>query len=138
MALFKKKAHLTQKEEAMVLKAIREAEQGHRGEIRVHLERKCPDKNELKRAMNLFYTLNMHHTRDGTGVLLYIAPEERKTAVFAGHGIFGAEEKDFWQEVTDKVAKGFRQRKPAQGICSALEEIGDLLRRIDEGKRVHA
>jgi uncharacterized membrane protein len=43
-------------------------------------------------------------------------------------------EAGFWQGVSDRVAAGYRNGKPVDGICDALGHIGDLLRTLLPGR----
>jgi uncharacterized membrane protein len=115
-------------ESARLVQAIAAAERGNRGEVRVHIEARCNERDPVERARQLFGMLGMPGTRDDTGVLLYLAVQNRKTAVFAGSGIHGAATAGFWQEVVDEVAAGFTRGDALGGLEAALEAIGDLLR----------
>lgn len=117
--------------------AIGRAEQGNRGEVRVHLERRCAGKDALGRAAQLFERLGMRRTAGDTGVLLYVAVEDRKAAVFAGQGLHDAAQPGFWQEVVDIVAAGYQRGEPAQELVSAVERIGELLRTAVPGEDPH-
>lgn len=134
MAWWKKKEHLGESEEKAVVQAITAAEQGNRGEVKVHLEARCRAQQPMERAADLFGELGMQETRDGTGVLLYVAVEDRKAAVYAGPGIHGAAEAGFWQGVVDAVAEGFKAGSPEKGLVDALGRIGDLLRATVPGE----
>jgi uncharacterized membrane protein len=70
----------------------------------------------------------MRSTRDDTGVLPYVAPDARKAAVFAGTGIHGAADVQFWQCVVDVVAAGFKAGDGISGLVAGLSKIGELLR----------
>jgi uncharacterized membrane protein len=121
-------AFLTELESARLVRAIGDAERGNRGEVRVHLERRCADTDALARARDVFAKLGMHKTQQDTGVLLYVAIDDRRAAVFAGAGIHPAGAESFWQEVIDEVAKHFSEGATAAGLCHAVERIGELLR----------
>ena len=125
---------LDKHQETELVAAIREAERGNRGEVRVHLERKCGKNSVLERAKEVFAQLGMHKTRDGTGVLLYVAVKDRKTAVYAGPGIHDGTEPAFWQEVVDTASKGFSNGQPIAGLVDALEHIGRSLREAVPGE----
>lgn len=125
---------LSEAEQARLVDAIRRAEEGHRGEVLVHLERKCREPDALKRAAQLFEQLGMRNTAADTGVLLYVAVADRKAAVFAGQGVHGAAQPGFWQEVVDEVATGFRAGQPLPGLEKAVERIGGLLRTAAPGE----
>ncbi|WP_163868768.1 TPM domain-containing protein [Myxococcus eversor] len=120
-------------QEAELVDAIRRAESGNRGEVRIHLEHTCEGGNALSRARLLFARLGMRRTAKDTGVLLYVAVKDRQAAVYAGRGVHGAALPGFWQEVVDLVAKGFREDAAVPGLVSAVERIGELLRTAAPG-----
>ncbi len=124
---------LSKEEEARLVAAIRRAEEGHRGEVVVRLERSCRGE-PLARAAQLFEELGMSRTAADTGVLLYVAVADRKAAVYAGQGVHGAAQPGFWQEVVDGLAQGFREGSPVGGLEAAIERIGGLLRTAVPGE----
>ncbi|MFY0572723.1 TPM domain-containing protein [Archangium lansingense] len=126
---------LTPQEEARLVEAIRRAEQGNRGEVLVHVERRCVGGNALARAMSLFEKL-VRQTAADTGVILYVAVEDRKVAVFAGRGVHGAAMPGFWESVVEAVADGFKRGEPESGLEAAVERIGGLLRTVIPGEDV--
>jgi uncharacterized membrane protein len=118
--------------------AIADAERGSAGEVRVHLEARCPNGDALSRARQLFGDLGLHKTKDGTGVLLYVAELDRKTAVYAGPGIHAAVATTFWEGVAREVAAGFRRGAALDGITAAIHHIGETLREHRPGPDRHA
>ncbi len=120
-------------QEALLVRAIADAERGNRGEVRVHIERFCPEPDAMDRAAELFELLGMAETAEDTGVLLYVATESRDCAVFAGDGIVGAREAGFWQRVSDGLARGFARHDPIAGFEMALMQIGEVLREVVPG-----
>lgn len=126
---------LTAADDARLVAAIAAAEKGSRGEVRVHLERRCPTADPLDRARDRFAHLNMHATADATGVLLYVALSPRVACVFAGEGVHGAANEGFWDEVVDCVGRGFADGRAAAGLLEAIDRVGALLRRVvpDDG-----
>ncbi len=127
---------LSEKDEARLVEAIGRAERGSRGEVGVHVERHCEGGDALRRATSLFETLGMGKTAAGTGVLLYVALEDRRAAVYAGPGIHGAADPDFWQTVVDAVAAGGRRGDMLSGLETALERVGGLLLTAAPGEDV--
>ncbi len=121
------RSSLTSAEEARVIAAIAAAERGHRGEIRVHVERRYPGDGPLARARELFESLGLQQTRDGTGVLLYLALDDRKVAVWAGPGVHAGTDPGAWQAAADAMAAGWRAGRPADGICAAIAQVGERL-----------
>jgi uncharacterized membrane protein len=117
--------------------AIAAAEKGHRGEVRVHLEKRCPKrKNPPERAAELFESFGMSRTREDTAVLLYVAFDDGRCAVHAGSGVEAAAAPGFWRAVADQIDRGFSIGEPLAGICAALEQIGEMLREHVPGEDV--
>lgn len=120
-------------EEQRVVRAIANAERDNRGEVQVRVERRCVG-DPLLRARALYKLAGLDGTRDDTGVLLYIASESRVSAVYCGAGVHSRSDATFWQGVTDRVAAGYRTGAPVDGICAALDLVGDLLRMLLAGR----
>ncbi|MBE7485275.1 MAG: TPM domain-containing protein [Polyangiaceae bacterium] len=117
--------------------AIAAAEKGHRGEVRVHVERTSPQGTTASdRADQLFESFGMHRTREDTAVLLYVSFDEGRSAVHAGSGIGGATTPEFWKSVTAEIDRGFSIGEPLAGLCAALEQIGDVLRKHAAGEDI--
>lgn len=119
---------LSREDDDAIVAAIAQAERGNGGEVRVHIERRCRAQDPLDRARELFEALGMRETAQGTGVLLYVAVESRVACVFAGEGVHGVREPDFWEDVVGSVATGFAKGDARGGLCEALGRLGDLLR----------
>lgn len=131
---FWKRPLMTYVQEQALVDAIGAAEAGNRGEVRVHIEARCQGPDAFARAEAIFGLLEMHQTEEGTGVLLYVAVEDRKAAVYAGPGVYGQAADGFWDDVIALVADGYRVGKPVEGLQGALNEIGQLLREVVPGE----
>ncbi len=117
--------------------AIAEAEKGHRGEVRVHLERRCPKKRTpAERAEELFASFGMDRTQEDTAVLLYVAFDDGQCSVHAGSGVRDAGKAGFWRSVATEIERGFSIGEPLAGICAALEQIGEVLREHAPGEDI--
>jgi uncharacterized membrane protein len=108
--------------------AIRKAESRTSGEIRVHVEGRCPGDPAL-RAGQLFAALGMHQTARRNGVLLYLAVRDRKFAVVGDEGIHLVVPDRFWEEVVAEMERHFRARRFLEGMCGVIERIGAELGR---------
>lgn len=113
--------------------AIKAAERGHRGEIVVHVEQRCFD--PLKRAARLFHQLGVDRTKEGTGVLLYLATEQRRAAVWAGPGITAGDELSTWRPVF--AALGAHRGDDLAGLCAAVTALGRVLTVHAAGEDIH-
>lgn len=117
---------LTSQEEQEVVEAIRQAEQNTSGEIRVHLE----DTSSIPpyhRAKEIFAKLEMHHTTERNGVLLYFAVDDHTFAIFGDEGIHQVAPDDFWESTKDIIEHNFRKNQFKTGIIAGIKNIGEVL-----------
>lgn len=127
---------LTNAQEQEVIEAIQKVEQQTSGEVRVHIEHTC-DGEPLERADTIFHELGMDQTRQQNGVLIYIASEDHKAAVYAGKGIHKQVEENFWSDVLHILIEHFKKQEFEQGIEDAVLMVGDKLTELypfQEGK----
>lgn len=117
---------LTDSQEIRIVEQIKRAEQKTSGEIRVHIENKCKD-DALVRAAQIFHDLGMDQTRQQNGVLIYIASDDHKAAVYAGKGIHTQVEDHFWSDVLQILLKHFKKEEYETGITRAVKKAGDKL-----------
>ena len=117
---------LTNKQERRIIEAIEEAELRTSGEIRVHLEENC-EGDALEQAATIFHELGMDETRLQNGVLIYIAYEDHRAAVYAGKGIHREVEDHFWEDVLEILLQNFRQKDYEKGIIEAVRMTGHKL-----------
>jgi uncharacterized membrane protein len=110
----------------VIATAVASAEGGTSGEIRVHFDQRSPG-DALAQARQLFRSLGMERTRQRNGVLLYLALEDRKFAVFGDEGIHAQVGPGFWDSVRDVLQRELRAGRPRVAIVAAVDEIGRVL-----------
>lgn len=120
---------LTDKQEQQVIKAINKAERRTAGEVRVHIEHHCK-RDPLERAARIFHELGMDQTKLENGVLIYIASEDHKAAVYAGKGIHAQVEDGFWSDVLNTLIEYFKQDAYEEGIEKAVFKVGRKLEEL--------
>lgn len=110
---------------------IREAEKITSGEIRVSIKEKSSlleRKKEIRLlAEKEFYKLNMHLTRDNTGILLYLLLAERKFYILADKGINEKVDQSIWDDVRNQIQKEFREGHFANGILLGINRVSKIL-----------
>jgi uncharacterized membrane protein len=114
-------------EEDRIIDAIQEAELNTSGEIRVHLEDHLKG-DVLQAAQKTFLKLEMHKTEARNGVLIFIAPEQRKFAILGDKGINEKVPEDFWSEERDIMLAHFKSGNYADGVCAAIQQAGAKLK----------
>jgi len=118
----------TRKQQQDILHAIREAELDTSGEIRVHVEKRCPG-SVLDRTAYLFRRLHMHRTKLRNGVLFYLSIGDRKFAIIGDSGINQVVGPAFWDEIKEGMQARFREGKFAEGLSEAILKAGKQLKK---------
>ena len=124
----KVKEFIGEKGKTLIEQAIKEAELNTSGEIRVHLESKCPA-DPLQRAIYIFNYLKMYNTQARNGVLVYVAVESRKFAIIGDAGINAVVPEDFWDGIKDKMRASFAAGDYVGGLVEAVKESGVSLKK---------
>ena len=114
-------------EEAAIIAAIRAAERNTTGEIRVHLEDELKG-NALEEAVRTFRRLKMHATERHNGVIIFLAPNQKKFAIYGDEGINNVVPEGFWDDVRDLLGKHFRTGAFTDGVVAAIHRIGENLK----------
>jgi uncharacterized membrane protein len=123
----KAKDFFTVAESEQIVQAIRDAEKATSGEIRVHLEEKCKG-DALERAIALFDILKMDVTELHNGVIIYLAVEDKKFAIYGGKGINEKVPANFWQQTRDVMQAHFKEGRFAQGLSEGILQAGQQLK----------
>ncbi|WP_167605032.1 TPM domain-containing protein [Maribellus sediminis] len=119
--------YFTEQDKLQITNAIRVAETNTSGEIRLHVENKCPG-DVLDRAAYIFEKLEMHKTELRNGVLFYLAVEDRKFAILGDAGINQKVNDDFWECTKEKVIVHLKDGKYAQGLADGIVMAGEQLK----------
>ncbi len=109
--------------------AIKAAELHTPGEIRVHIEERCPE-NVLDRAAYIFSELEMHLTELRNGVLIYLALNDHKFAIIGDSGINTKVDKTFWDSTAELMKIHFKKQELNDGLCAAVIEAGNQLKQF--------
>ncbi len=117
---------LTREDEREIVQAILKAERNTSGEIRVHIEAHTR-LDHFERAKELFHLLKMDNTKEGNGVILYIAVNDRKFAIYGDRGIDKVVPDGFWNGTKDAIAAQFKKGNYKQGIVDGILRAGKEL-----------
>lgn len=118
---------ISAEQEARVVDAIRLAELNTSGEVKVHLERFCKG-DALDRAKEKFAKLNLHKTELRNAVIVYVAIEDRKAAIFGDEGIHAKVDDDYWKMELDLMLSHFKKGEYAEGLIQVVTDIGEKLK----------
>ncbi|WP_255989155.1 TPM domain-containing protein [Chitinolyticbacter albus] len=113
--------------------AIAAAETGHRGELRLVIERRLPLAGALRaqpvrdRAVQWFSDLHVWDTEHNTGVLLYLLLSERRLELVADRGIAAAVPDARWQAICADLIGALAAGHYVDGISHTIEQLGALM-----------
>lgn len=122
------KSIFDQADQNRIVAAIHEAELQTSGEVRVHIEARCPTKNAVERAQEVFFELGLHKTALQNGVLFYLATDDRKFAVVGDRGIDQKVPAGFWDGVKNSLRAHFSAGRFTDGFCAGIELAGHELK----------
>ena len=117
---------LTAKEEQEIVQAILDAEKNTSGEIRVHIEAHTRN-DHFNRAKEVFHLLKMDNTKEENGVLIYVAVNDKKFAIYGDRGIDKVVPKNFWDTTRDAIQAHFKNSDFKQGLIDGILKAGKEL-----------
>ncbi|MFN0149708.1 MAG: TPM domain-containing protein [bacterium] len=115
-------------ESERIAAAIRDAELGTSGEIRVHVVRRAGG-DALVAARAAFAKLGMEATARRNGTLLFIATGDHRFAIYGDEGIHREVGDAYWGAIRDALAADFARGAFCDGVCRAIAEVGVVLKR---------
>lgn len=125
---FNARSFFTPEQQEDIKLAIQNAELDTSGEIRVHIETRCPgDVND--RAAQIFKLLNMDETELHNGILFYLAVKNRKFAVIGDSGINVMVEENFWEHIKAILLDYFSQGRFTEGLVITITRVGEELKK---------
>ncbi|MGL6042184.1 MAG: TPM domain-containing protein, partial [Deefgea sp.] len=105
---------------------ITQAEQGHRGEIRLVVESSLPsaliwqDTTPRARAIDWFSQLRVWDTEGNTGILLYLLLAENKLELVADRGIANKVPQAQWDAICTQLQTHLAQHKIEIGLSTTI------------------
>jgi uncharacterized membrane protein len=127
---------LTEADLDAIAAAVREAERHTSAEIRVHIERRVAHglrrrtTDAMQRAREVFAALGMHRTAHRSGILVYLALEDRKLAIVGDEGIHARVGDEYWAGVRDRMVERLRAGAVRGALVGAVADVGATLARF--------
>lgn len=114
-------------DQARIVEAIKQAELRTSGEVKVHIEARCPGGDAYQRGTAVFEKLGMTATELRNGVLFYVAIDDHKFALLGDRGIHEAVGAQFWADCAAILRDEFRRGAFAEGLVRAIALVGERL-----------
>jgi uncharacterized membrane protein len=109
-----------------VVDALRKAEAGTSGEIRVLVARH-KSLDPVASAQSYFNRLGMANSRHRNGVLIFVAPRSRRFAVIGDKAVHEKCGDAFWTGLAKAMEDHFRRGDFTEGLVHGIERAGELL-----------
>lgn len=113
-------------DDASVIAAIHAVESRSGGEVRVCITGRSVD-DPVFEAWQAFARLKMNRTRQRNAALVFIAPETRKFAIVGDEGLHRHCAADFWNQLAEELADGFRKEDYTGALTRVIDSIGGVL-----------
>lgn len=113
-------------DEQEIVEAILKAEKNTSGEIRVHIESHTR-LDHYDRAKEVFHLLKMDNTKEGNGVLLYVAVNDKKFSICGDKGIDKVVPENFWEATKELIQSHFKDGNFKDGILQGVLKAGTEL-----------
>ena len=94
---------------------------------RAFLSRSAMQRAVRSAARRAFETFRLTHTRDATGIMIYVSLFERMAVVITDKAINEKHDQSTWDGVRDLLVKGLHSSDPARGFEDAIEACGRIL-----------
>ena len=124
------RSHLSEEDLDRIANAISEAELATSGELRVHIvPRLLPLENARRRAIREFFRLGVDRTKDGSGVLLFLAVRSGRFEIVADQAINKEVGGEAWHEIAVEITSHIRENGIGDGLEHGVRRIGGFLAR---------
>lgn len=82
-----------------------------------------------ERALRAFYEKGLYRTRDETGILIFLSLLEHKVWILGDRGINSRIPHQEWQHLAGELARGMREARACEALCSVIAACGEELAR---------
>ncbi len=95
--------------------------------LRMALNKREVAEEVRQRAFEAFLDLNVHTTRDRTGVMILVSTLEQRIEILCDTGINAKAPEGYWNGVVRTLSDRIKRGELADGLCEAVRTVGALL-----------
>ena len=85
------------------------------------------DEEVHQRALQAFFSRDLHATKDRTGILVMASLLEHRVEILADTGINAKVSQETWQGILTELIGKIKSGDLTEGICNAVRECGEVL-----------
>jgi putative membrane protein len=78
-------------------------------------------------ARRQFLEQGLHHTKDETGVLIFVSEAEHYVEILADRGVSSHVDDSRWQAIVDRFVDNVKRKRVSAGFVRAIGECGEIL-----------
>jgi putative membrane protein len=86
------------------------------------------DEEVEEAAITAFFREGLYHTKDETGILIFISVFERRVWMLADRGINAKVKEGEWDAIVKMITEGIKNKNQAEATCKAIGETGRILK----------
>lgn len=75
-------------------------------------------------AFAAFSRNGLHHTKNGTGILIFVSLLEHRVEILADRGIHAKVGDDFWKIEMQKLILGIREKRASETLSEVIRDMG--------------
>jgi len=79
------------------------------------------------RARETFFDKRIHHTKEATGLLIYLSLFERQAVVLGDQDVMDQVGQDFLDNLCDQLTTGMREGHATEALCGVIVTAGEKL-----------
>jgi uncharacterized membrane protein len=117
---------LTKEQELEVAEAIRAAEHGTSGEIRVVIISRWIFRME-RHAWRLFERLGMRNTRRRNGALIVLFARRRRFMVLGDSGLNEVVQTGYWEDIASEMTEMLGENRKLDALTTAIRKLGETM-----------
>ena len=95
--------------------------------LRPFLHNSRVDEEIHQRALQAFFSRELHATKDRTGILIMVSLLEHRVEILADTGINAKVSSDTWQKIVSDMISSIKSGDLTDGFCTAVSECGEVL-----------
>lgn len=97
--------------------------------LRPFMETDRVEQEVHQRALQAFFSLDLHATADRTGILVMASKLERRVEILADSGINARVDEATWTGIVDALVQRIKADDLTEGFCVAVRDCGEVLQK---------
>ena len=97
--------------------------------LRPFLHNTKVDEEIHQRALQAFFSRNLHSTKDRSAILIMVSLLERRVEIIADTGINDKVDENTWDKIIENMIASIKTQSLTDGFCTAIKDCGEVLQK---------